>query len=156
MKRLTLLRHAKTARDSPGGDFERALEPRGRDDAARLAAELERIELIFDLVIASPARRVIGTVEAMGLTASYDRRLYNIPVGQLVEVIAETGDEVASLLVVGHNPAIEQLAGRLTAGSAGDFPTGALAEIMLPIRHWRDVDGAEGQLIRFATPKSLA
>lgn len=155
MKRLTLLRHAKTERDSPGGDFDRALQPRGRDDTARLAAELDRVELTFDMVIASPARRVVETVESIGLTATYDGRLYNAPTGRLLEIIGETDDSISSLLVVGHNPAIEHLAGRLTAGSTGDFPTAALAEIMLPIGHWRDMAGAEGQLIRFVTPRSL-
>ncbi|MBA3667284.1 MAG: histidine phosphatase family protein [Sphingomonas sp.] len=158
MKRLILLRHAKAEADSPGGDFERPLSARGRKDALRMGEEIRRLGLNFDLVLASPARRVAETVEALGeLVPRFDPRLYNASTGQLLNLVREIEDHVGSLLLVGHNPGIELLAARLAASERiGDYPTGALAETELTIDQWREAGKASGRLIRFISPKDLA
>lgn len=157
MKRLTLLRHAKAERDSPdGSDFGRPLNDRGRRDAARMGEEMRRLGLRFDEVLASPARRVVETVEHVGeLAPTYEPRIYEASSGQLSGLVGTTDDGVESLLMVGHNPGFEQLARQLTVNGIESFPTAALAEILLPADHWRDVELGSGQLTRFITPKQL-
>src|SRR5687768_901565 len=111
MKKLALLRHAKAERDSPDGtDIGRALDHRGLGDAARMGEEMRRLGLRFDLVLASPARRVIETVERVGeLAPTYERGIYEASSRQLFELVQSTDDAVGSLLMVGHNPGFEQL-----------------------------------------------
>ena len=158
MKRLFLLRHAKSERDSPSGrDFDRSLNDRGRADSRRMGQEIRDLDLRFDLVLASPARRVVETVEAVGgLSPLFDERIYDASTRQLLDIVQSTDDEVGSLMMVGHNPGFERLAARLTDEAVDDVPTAALVEIELPIDHWRDVDEGKGRLVRFVRPKDLA
>ena len=157
MKSLTLLRHAKSEQDSPDGtDIARSLNERGRSDARRMGEEMRKLGLNYDLVLASPAQRVIETLEAVGgLSERFDDRIYNAPMTELMSLIEVIDDDIDRLMLVGHNPGFERLAGRLT-GSAVDFPTGALVEIELPIDHWRDAGEGNGRLVRFLRPKELA
>ena len=155
MKSLTLLRHAKSERDSPdGSDFARSLNHRGRADAARMGEEMRKLGLRYDLVLASPAQRVVETLDGVGgLAPRFDERIYNASTAELVSIVRETDDSIDRLMMVGHNPGFERLAGQLTH-SAIDFPTGALVEIDLPIDQWRDA-GNGGRLVRFIRPKEL-
>ena len=155
MKSLTLLRHAKSERDSPdGSDFARSLNHRGRADAARMGEEMRKLGLRYDLVLASPAQRVVETLDGVGgLAPRFDERIYNASTAELVSIVRETDDSIDRLMMVGHNPGFERLAGQLTH-SAIDFPTGALVEIELPIDQWRDA-GNGGRLVRFIKPKEL-
>lgn len=158
MKTLTLLRHAKAERDPPsgGGDFDRTLNARGRENSARMGKEMRRLGLRFDRVLASPARRVVETVEGVGeRSPQYDKRIYDASTERLLDVIASIDDGVERLLLVGHNPGFERLAAKLTADEIDEFPTAALAEIELPIEHWRDIKDTSGRLVRFLTPKTL-
>lgn len=157
MKRLTLLRHAKAERDSPdGSDFARSLNDRGRRDAARMGEEMRALGLRFDRVLASPARRVVETVEHAGqLAPTYELRIYEASSRQLHDLIRSTDDSVESLLMVGHNPGFEQLAAQLTTNGIEDFPTAGMAEIELSIENWNDVAGGSGRLVRFVRPKDL-
>ena len=157
MKTLTLLRHAKTERDSPDGDFGRSLTERGRRDAERMGQEIRELGCEFDLVLASPARRVLETLAGLGALAPiFDQRIYNASSRQLLDIIRSADDAADKLLLVGHNPGIEELAAQLAANETEDFPTAALAEIELPIKHWRDLADHKGRLVRFVRPKDLA
>lgn len=157
MKTVTLLRHAKSEPDSPGGDFERSLSDRGRADARRMSKVIRALGLDFDLVLGSPARRVVETlVEVGGLSPSFDQRIYAAGTGALLKIMCETDDGVDRLLIVGHNPAMERLAAKLTGDAVDGMPTGALVEIELVEQRWRDVGKGTGRLIRFLRPKDLA
>lgn len=158
MKRLTLLRHAKSERDSPtGGDFDRSLNDRGRADSKRMGQEIRNLGLRYDLVLASPAQRVVETIEGVGdISPRFDERIYDASTKQLLDLVQSTDDRVNSLMLVGHNPGFERLAARLTDEEVDDLPTTALVEIELPIDHWRDADEGSGQLIRFIKAKELA
>lgn len=157
MKRLFLLRHAKSEKDSESGrDLDRALNHRGLADAERMGKEIRDLGLTFDWVLASPARRVIETLEGVGgLAPHYDKRLYNATRADLLGIVRTTDDQVKNLLLVGHNPGFEQLAAFLTARSIEEMPTGSLAEIELPMAHWSQVDVGSGTLVRFFRPKLL-
>lgn len=156
MKSLTLLRHAKSEQDSPdGSDFARLLNERGRADAGRIGEELRKLGLPYDLVLASPARRVVETLEGVGgLSPRFDERIYNASTGALLAIVQQVDDGVGRLMLAGHNPGFERLASQLS-GAALDFPTGALVEIELPIDHWRDAGEGAGRLVRFLRPREL-
>lgn len=155
MKSLTLFRHAKTERDSATGrDFDRQLAERGCEDAPRMGEEIRKLGLQYDLVLSSPARRAAQTAELAGLSARFDDRIYDAASDQLLAIARDADDLVGSLALVGHNPGFERLASRLI-GATLEMPTGALAEIELPIDHWRDANDGGGRLVRFIKPKDL-
>lgn len=168
MKTLTLLRHAKSGWDAPAArDFDRPLNARGRKAARAMGREMRRLGLGFDLVLASPAARVTETLTelAQGYGAAVDTRfdetIYLAPVDTLLTLVRAVDDGEARLLLVGHNPGMEQLAlslsgaGPLRGEIAAKYPTGALAEIGFDVPHWRDVAPGEGRLARFVRPREL-
>jgi phosphohistidine phosphatase len=157
MRSLTLLRHAKTERDSPTGrDFDRPLTERGHRDAERLGAEIHTLGLGYDLVLASPARRSVETVECVaGLSPTYDERIYNASTEDLLGIVRAAPADVHRLMLVGHNPGFEQLAALLAPGSIADMPTCTLAEIELPIDDWQELGPGHGRMVRFINPKEL-
>ncbi|HEX8126772.1 MAG TPA: histidine phosphatase family protein [Allosphingosinicella sp.] len=169
MKTLTLLRHAKSGWDDPvSRDFDRPLNPRGRKAARTVGLEMKAQGLAFDLVLASPARRVIETLEEVsaglgGIEPQFDRRLYLASTATLLEIVRAAPDEVGRLLVVGHNPGLEELALCLSrrdeAGLRAEvevkYPTGTVAEIALDVERWTEVEEATGRLVRFIRPRDL-
>jgi phosphohistidine phosphatase len=168
MRILTLMRHAKSGWDDPAQcDFDRPLNPRGRRGARIVGQEMRRLHLAFDRVLASPARRVVETIEEVEkgfgrLSPVYDPSVYLAPAETLLELVRAAPDAVRSLMIVGHNPGLESLA-LLLAGPAGPlhdalavkYPTGALAEVRLAIGHWRAVGPDAGTLARFIRPRDL-
>lgn len=154
MKSLTLFRHAKTERESATGrDFDRRLEERGRRDAERIGKEIRQEALEFDLVLSSPAARAAETAEFAGLTPRFDERIYDASAGELLAMVQGVDDTVGRLMLIGHNPAFERLASRLT-GQETDMPTGSLLEIKLAVESW--AEAGSGSLVRFFKPKELA
>jgi phosphohistidine phosphatase len=169
MKSLTLLRHAKSGWDDPvSRDFDRPLNPRGRRAARTVGQEMKAQGLTFDLVVASPARRVIETLEEVAagygpVSPRYDQRLYLASTATLFDVVRATHEEVGRLLLVGHNPGLEELALCLSPRNEGGlrgevevkYPTGTVAEIALPIQRWSDVREGIGRIERFIRPRDL-
>jgi phosphohistidine phosphatase len=170
MKRLLLLRHAKAVPSSPAGDFERELAPRGRRDATIMGAFLRDEGLRPDRILASPARRTRQTAELAATAFDpapevvYQRSLYLAEPHLILELIRDTDPAVETLMVIGHNPGIADLANLMTI--SGDpqarelmqesFPTAALAVIDLPEDLWQGVSFYEGVLQRFVRPKHLS
>ena len=168
MKILTLLRHAKSGWDDPvTRDFDRPLNPRGRRAARTVGAEMKALDLAFDLVLASPARRVIETLEEVAaafgpLPRRFDERLYLAAVPTLLDMIRGTPDAVERLLLVGHNPGLEQIAlllsrrgGRWRPEVEIKYPTGTLVEIELPVDRWADAREGGGDMVRLIRPRDL-
>lgn len=171
MKKLTLFRHAKSGWDDPvARDFDRPLNARGRRAALRMGQYLRDHGLHFDRITGSPAVRVVETLEyaseGMGETIApaWDRRVYLASAVSLLEVVHDTPEPARSLLLVGHNPGLEDLALMLTPDRAGDemrdrleekFPTAALAEIVFDVERWEDVDVRGGTITLFVRPRDL-
>jgi len=167
MKTLTLLRHAKSGWNDPvARDFDRPLNPRGRRAARTVGAEMRALGLGFDRVVASPARRVMETLDEVEqvfgrLGTAYDERLYLASRTTLLDIIHETPESVARLLLVGHNPGLEELAlllsghGDLRSEVQVKYPTATLAEIGFADGGWRDVAEGRGRLGRFIRPRDL-
>jgi phosphohistidine phosphatase len=161
MKTLILLRHAKSSWDDPAlADFDRPLNERGLRDAPRMGKELARRKALPDLVLCSPAQRARQTLELFkgpaGLAREpvYEPRIYNASTRDLLEVIQEISDEVESVLLVGHNPGLEDFFARLTE-RVEHLPTAAMARLELKTDRWRDVGSSRVQLKWFVTPKGL-
>ena len=168
MKTLTLLRHAKSAWDDPvQRDFDRPLNKRGRKAAQTIGREMRSLGLSFDQVIASPAARVVETLQDVeqgygrGLEPSFDKRIYLASTDLLLEVIHSAPDAAERLLIVGHNPGLEKLAlllttcGELRAEIAVKYPTATLAEIELQVERWEEVSEGVGTISRFIRPRDL-
>jgi phosphohistidine phosphatase len=168
---LLLLRHAKAERSQPGGrDHERVLTPRGRADAEKVGTYLARHRLVPDIALVSTAARTRQTWDriAPGLPnkppAGFEDRLYNATPEAILKAIAETSPEVGRMLVIGHNPGLQELAVLLVAAGEVDarqrlkehFPTCALAVIEFAIDDWARVHPLGGRLEHFVAPRSLA
>jgi len=160
MKTLLLLRHARPAQLSPTGrDFDRPLVEAGRADALLVGQLLRRRQLTPDPVICSPALRARQTadhvIEAGKLTTRllfYDR-IYEAGTEQLIEVVSEAGDDAETILLVGHNPGLQELLERLTGESAPMLPA-TLARIDLDIDAWSKLRAARGRLVFALVPRA--
>jgi len=155
--RLIVMRHAK-AGELPGGpDAERALRERGRQDATAAGRWLRDSGFVPQAAICSSARRTRQTWQQVAaelgaeVSCSAEPALYQADVSDLLEIIAATPDELASLMYVGHNPAAAQLAAGLT-GTEPDFPTAAIAVIGLP-GPWAQIAPGTGELLASWTPR---
>jgi phosphohistidine phosphatase len=170
MRRLMLLRHAKTERAQPGEpDRERRLTKRGRADAPVTGAYMARHGLVPDLAMISPAARaqetwkLVAACFAPAPAAVSEERIYNASAGALMALIAEIR-RPHSLLLVGHNPGIHDLAIQLIA--AGDaqarervtekLPTAGLVVIDLAFDDWSRLRAGGGRLERFVSPRLIA
>lgn len=160
MKRLLLLRHAKAVAKN-AADFERVLAPRGRADMAAVARYLAAERLAPEVALVSSAARTRETWSLAGLDAvpaRFDRRIYEAERSDLLDILRSVEDEAGSAILVGHNPAIEELA-QAMLGDPGPlrpgFPTAALAVIDLPAAAWRELAPGSGRLDRFVTPATL-
>lgn len=171
MKTLTLLRHAKSGWDDPvARDFDRPLNPRGRRGARLMGLHMRDLGLRFDRVIASPAARVVETLDGVwdgygrSVHVEFDKRLYLASATTLLDVVQEAPDDAGGVLLSGHNPGLEDLVLVLVPDRVEDeardrveekFPTAALAEIVFDVDHWRDVRPGAGRLARFIRPRDL-
>jgi phosphohistidine phosphatase len=170
MKRLTLLRHAKSGEDGDvGRDFDRQLNAKGRRAARTIGRHMRDAALQFDAVIASPATRVAETLEEVAagyghdLSPTWERRMYLATSSDLLDMVHEAPDDAESLLVVGHNPGLEQLVLMLVpedADGARDavklkYPTASLADLTLNVACWDQVRPGTGALVRFVRPRDL-
>lgn len=171
MLTLYLLRHAKSSWDEPSiSDFDRPLAMRGREAAPRMARHMRDNGYSPELVLCSPATRACETMDlVLGVLQSDPEvrmvdGLYNFGDGTgLLNIIQQTADDRAQLLVIGHNPSLENLAVRLAgSGKSADltdmarkYPTAALAVLEFDIGAWRDIRPGKGRLLTFARPKAL-
>lgn len=170
MKTLTLLRHAKSGWDDPvARDFDRPLNARGRRAAVTMGRHLRELGLTFDRVVASPAARVDETVveveRGFGRTLApvWDRRLYLAAPTTLLDVVHECDAAADSLLLIGHNPGLEELTLLLSAEDASalrvaaeeKYPTATLAELTFDVEDWGGVVAGRGRLTRFVRPRDV-
>ncbi|RME80476.1 MAG: histidine phosphatase family protein [Caldilineae bacterium] len=162
-KILQIMRHAKSSHDPRyPTDFERPLNPRGQRDARRMGEWLARRGLLPDLIVSSPAVRARETaerlIEASGYAGElvFDGRIYGTSVGDpLLEVIAQCPDGAGTVMLVGHNPALEDLVSTLLGGEVR-LATATIACLELLDETWSEVGAESGsQLLWLIRPKLL-
>lgn len=157
---LLVLRHGKSSWADPAlDDHDRPLKGRGRRGAASIGHQLREADLLPDLVLSSTARRAHSTarrcLEASGAEAPLQvtRELYGGGAARhLDEIGRRAGDEIATVLVVGHNPDLEDLVATLT-GEPVTLKTAFLAVISLDLDGWADLITARGRLTRLLRPQ---
>ncbi|MBC7832684.1 MAG: histidine phosphatase family protein, partial [Hyphomicrobium sp.] len=168
---LLLLRHAKSSWDSMSlADYDRPLAKRGRKAAPSMGAEIARLGLQPDLILCSGATRTRETLDlvlpALGSPMPeivYDDAIYMATPSALMGLLRKLpagGSAPKTVLVVGHNPGLEELSELLVGGGNDDaqelmaekFPTGALAVFTFPGDAWSDIALGAGTLAHFITP----
>ena len=161
MLTLYLLRHAKSSwADASQPDFERGLTDRGREAAAFIGDFIREKGIDFDLVLVSTAVRTRETIELIKERANfrgevrYDERIYEATVSRLLEIISEVDDDRESVLLVGHNPGIEELLTLLT-GEQQHVTTANFAKIKLNLPNWSANPAHEGTLEWIIRPKEM-
>jgi len=160
MKTLLILRHAKSDWDEPGvADHDRTLSGRGKRDAPRAGQHLRTAQMVPDLILCSSAKRARRTAKMVAEASGYEGEvalkdeLYLAGAETYIEVLQKVPDACKSVMVVGHNPGLEELLVALT-GEAEHLPTAALARVALPIAHWRDIsEEVDGKLVDIWRPK---
>jgi phosphohistidine phosphatase len=162
MKTVLILRHAKSSWSNPGlADIDRPLNKRGKRDAPRMGAWLDAQELIPDLILSSPARRARKTAQAVSEYSSYDGEIETVPdfypgdPYTFIDTLMSIPDEYQSVMIVAHNPGLEELLYALS-GESARMPTSSLAQVELPLDSWRDLDDeVDGKLVNFWRVKEL-
>jgi len=168
MHTLYLLRHAKSSWADPAQlDHARPLAARGRRDGKRIAKHLVELGIEPELLLCSSAERTRETLElirpALSATSTVmlEAELYAATSDMLLERIRALPDTVASVMMIGHNPGLHDLA--LVLASAGaelerlktKFPTGALATLELSNTTWSELSQADAVLAAYVVPKQL-
>ena len=172
MRTLLVLRHAKSSWDDARlDDFQRPLAPRGIKAARRMGRHMRDSGLVPERALASPAVRTRETIDIvraeLGLgemPVDFDAALYLAEPAVLIARLQRVPAGVRRLLLVGHNPGLQELALLLIGEKrspesdeiAAKFPTAALAAIRLDIADWSDVAPGCGRLTHYMTPRKLA
>lgn len=162
MKTLLLLRHAKSSwKNSDIEDHERPLNKRGKKDAPKMGRLLASENLLPDLIVSSSAKRCRKTAEHVIHTSGYRGEtrfcndIYEASADTLVDFLAKQPESAARLLLIGHNPGLEELLERVV-GVYMPLTTAALAYIDLPIDSWPDMtDEIRGTLVKVWQPREL-
>ncbi|OEJ32701.1 SixA phosphatase family protein [Streptomyces subrutilus] len=166
VRRLVVLRHAKSAWPPDVPDAERPLGPRGLRDAPAVGRWLRGAGCVPDRVLCSPARRTRRTWDLVaaeaGLAApvAYEERAYGASAGELLDLVRETPARVGTLLLVGHNPGLQELVLLLAGGgeasaleqAAVKFPTSAIAVLDLP-GPWASLAPGDARLTGLVVPR---
>ncbi len=157
MKRLYVLRHAKSSWDDPSlGDHHRPLSGRGRRAADAIGRHLRAEGIEPELVLCSSSARTRETLARIGFQGRVERELYGAGAGELIARLRDVPASVESVLVIGHNPGMHDLALALADGPHDKYPTGALATIDLDVGSWSAIVPGCGRLVDFVRPRELA
>ncbi|HTH28867.1 MAG TPA: histidine phosphatase family protein [Sphingobium sp.] len=170
MKTVTLLRHAKSDwSDSVSRDFDRPLNERGKRAAKLMGRWARGNGLTFDTIVASPAVRVTETIDhflegyQQGVDTRWDRRIYLASSVTLLDVLRDLPDVFGSVLMVGHNPGLEDLVldtvpedglDQLREKVEAKYPTASMAVLRFAADSWSNV-GKPAQLTTFIRPRDL-
>jgi phosphohistidine phosphatase len=172
MKRLYLLRHAKAVPADPAlDDHARELTVKGMHDAAAMARYLRKNGFVPDLILSSTSARTRQTAELVlreiEAKADYREALYLAEAGKILKAVQGAPQNAGGVMVVGHNPGLEDLAGLLAREPVRrkerarrdvleeKFPTAALAVLDFECEKWRDIEPGTGKLLDFVRPRDL-
>lgn len=171
MKTLGLFRHAKSDWQDPRArDFDRPLNARGQKGAAVMGQHIRDHGIAWDRVVASPAIRCAETIEIASAAAerpiaiNWDRRIYLASSATLADLLREQSGDPQAVLMVGHNPGLEDLIFDLVPDDGSSplrdvveekFPTATYAVLELDIDRWEDLNDNCARLIHLTRPRDL-
>ena len=156
MKTLFILRHAEAVRDA-SSDFNRALTENGRREARSIAATIREQNLSFNCVFCSTAARTRETLQTieeiveLNAQIGFEEKIYDARVEDLLEIIRRIKDECDAVLLIGHNPALEELIINLT-GEMRQLWTATMARIELNAPKWNDTELGSGRITGIFRP----
>jgi phosphohistidine phosphatase len=165
MRRLTLVRHAKSDLGLPGQqDWDRVLNRRGQQDAPEMARRLRERKLKPDLILTSPAVRALTTASIMArelkVPAAHiaqDERLYLAEAKTILTVVRELGGDARHLMLFAHNPGITDCANQLSAGERIDnLPTCGVFTACFDLADWSQLEWNSSVEAEFDYPRNLA
>lgn len=162
MKTLLLMRHAKSSwKDDSLDDHDRPLNKRGKRDAPRMGTALRELQLIPDFIICSSARRARKTAECVAFAADFrgetriTAELYMASPDKILQILSQTPDSFSCILLICHNPSLEELFERIT-GQSRAFSTAAVAQVRFEIDSWSQVtESPKATFLEFWQPRSL-
>jgi phosphohistidine phosphatase len=162
MKSVLFLRHAKSSRKDPDlSDHDRPLNKRGKRDAPLVGRLLKREDLVPDIIISSTAMRARATAETVAKASGYkgeitfNRSLYAAGPQAYIDALQDLSDDNVRVLIVGHNPGLEELVEVLT-GEMHLMPTCSLAHVKLRVDKWSDIDNKiKSQVAEIWRPRDL-
>lgn len=167
-KILTILRHAKAEAGSAVlDDLDRSLNAQGLAAATAMGHFMARHHMAFDRVLCSTAKRARQTLDQLMFDpmppVDYSEKLYLASAGEMLPIVASAPEAAHELLLIGHNPGLQQLCLKLARKGdedridtmAIDFPTCALASIAVG-KTWKEALDSGGELLEFLTPELLA
>jgi len=161
VKTLLLLRHAKSSwKDDSVKDFDRPLNQRGLKAATQVGKLLRKRKPKPDLVLSSPAERARQTAQLMlessriNVELRYDERIYEAGAARLLEIVSQIEDSADSVMLVGHNPGMEELLKALT-GEERHLSTAMLTCVELNVEKWNKIKPGTGRLEWLTKPKEL-
>jgi len=161
MKRLLLVRHAKSSWDHPDlSDFERPLNRRGHHDAPLMGRILKEMNVVSDLIISSPAVRAISTARYFAESMDYplekiitNDQLYDAIPSDIINVISEVGKSVNALMIVGHNPGLTEAADQLSGKINDNIVTSAIFNIDFDTDSWKKISRKNARIGFYEFPK---
>ncbi len=160
MKRLYLMRHAKSSWKNPDlKDHDRPLNKRGKKDAPLMGKILKKKGVKPDIIISSSAKRAYKTAVKVAKELDYekeniitDKTLYLISFEKFLNYIKNLDDSYENVLIIGHNPGISDLFSYLT-GKDSQMPTAAVGGLELKKDSWRDIEDGKIEILFFEYPK---
>jgi len=162
MKTLFIVRHSKAIGKQKGpDDFERTLKQSGRKDASNVGHQLLQKGMIPQIIISSPAFRAISTARIIAEQIAYpeelietDMRIFEGGFDELLTIIGETNDSYSSMMIVGHNPSIDDLYKNLSDLNKEEFQKSAVAVLQFQSDSWNELSRLKGRLVQYITPEN--
>jgi phosphohistidine phosphatase len=161
MKRLFIVRHAKSSWDDPSlDDIDRPLNNRGKKNAPEMGIRLLKQGILPDLLISSPAKRAFTTAKSIAEKIGYakkniqiDEGLYHGSSNSMISIIQSLDDEINSVMIFGHNPGFTDFANMLCGINIYNIPTAGIVAIDFNTDTWSEVNYNAGELVFFDYPK---
>ncbi|MGB3790207.1 MAG: histidine phosphatase family protein [Phormidesmis sp.] len=164
MKRLHLIRHAKSSRDdSDLADIDRPLNKRGLASCQIMATQIADVGCPFDPVFCSPAVRTQSTIEQISQALSSqqihwqtDNALYTFEVQDLVKWCRALDNSMTEVVIVGHNPAMTDFVNQMSDRTIKNLPTCGYVQLQFEVDSWQALSARSAKLVSFLTPKMFA
>jgi len=163
MKRVIIVRHAKSVPYGYDDDFHRDLTERGIEDANKISKRLNELGIVPDLVMASPAVRTMHTAGIFCKNLSYDLKSVQeessfyggVTTQRFVELLQQLTEDVQTVFIFGHNPTVYYLVYNLLKHFTADMPTCSTVALDFEVQRWKDVSARGGKLAFQFVPKGM-
>lgn len=161
MKRVVIVRHGKAVPYGYDDDYNRDLRPRGKSDAKLICNELERRNIVPELMISSPAKRALKTARYFAENLGYDplliqeeQDIYNgLTTQQFIDLIHELPENANNVFFFGHNPGFYYFVANLLKSFNSDMPTTSTVGIDFQVENWKDIEARKGDLAFHLVPR---